>query len=98
MFSDQRESPADPSVWSTTLCNAILTVRSQGSGQDSSRIAAAMRHAVEGGRLAYRAGRIPRRWHAVTRAHHPCRRIRRVEPSRATNPRSRVASVGGGGD
>jgi thiazole synthase len=27
-------------------------------------MALAMRHAVEGGRLALRAGRIPRRWHA----------------------------------
>jgi len=28
------------------------------------RMAAAMRHAVAAGRLAYRAGRIPRRWYA----------------------------------
>jgi thiazole synthase ThiGH ThiG subunit len=33
--------------------------------EDPARMAAAMRHAVEAGRLAYRAGRIPRRLYAT---------------------------------
>ena|SRR5438477_2905770 len=46
-------------------CDAVLLASAITRAQDPSRMAAAMRHAVEGGRLAHRAGRIPRRWHAL---------------------------------
>ena len=46
-------------------CDAVLLASAITRAQDPPRMAAAMRHAVEGGRLAHRAGRIPRRWHAL---------------------------------
>ena len=46
-------------------CDGVLLASAITRAQNPSRMAAAMRHAVEGGRLAYRAGRIPRRWHAL---------------------------------
>ena len=46
-------------------CDGVLLASAITRAQDPSRMAAAMRHAVQGGRLAYRAGRIPRRWHAL---------------------------------
>lgn len=45
-------------------CDAVLLASAVTRSRDPERMALAMRHAVEGGRLARRAGRIPRRWHA----------------------------------
>jgi len=45
-------------------CDAVLLASAVTRARDPERMALAMRHAVEGGRLAQRAGRIPRRWHA----------------------------------
>jgi len=45
-------------------CDAVLLASAVTRARDPERMATAMRHAVEGGRLAHRAGRIPRRWHA----------------------------------
>ena len=45
-------------------CDAVLLASAVTRARDPERMALAMRHAVEWGRLARRAGRIPRRWHA----------------------------------
>ena len=45
-------------------CDAVLLASAVTRARDPERMALAMRHAVEAGRLARRAGRIPRRWHA----------------------------------
>jgi thiazole synthase len=45
-------------------CDAVLLASSVTRARDVEAMARAMRLAVEGGRLAARAGRIPRRWHA----------------------------------
>ena len=45
-------------------CDAVLLASAVTRARDPEAMALAMRHAVEGGRLASRAGRIPRRWHA----------------------------------
>ena len=45
-------------------CDAVLLASAVTRARDPEAMARAMRHAVEGGRLASRAGRIPRRWHA----------------------------------
>ena len=45
-------------------CDAVLLASAVTRARDPEAMALAMRHAVEGGRLALRAGRIPRRWHA----------------------------------
>ena len=45
-------------------CDAVLLASAVTRARDPERMALAMRHAVEGGRLALRAGRIPRRWRA----------------------------------
>ena len=45
-------------------CDAVLLASSVTRAQDPARMAEAMARAVEAGRLAYRAGRIPRRWYA----------------------------------
>jgi thiazole synthase len=45
-------------------CDAVLLASAVTRARDPERMAVAMRHAVEGGRLARGAGRIPRRWHA----------------------------------
>ena len=45
-------------------CDAVLLASAVTRARDPERMALAMRHAVEGGRLALQAGRIPRRWHA----------------------------------
>ena len=42
-------------------CSAVMLASAVTRAQEPELMAAAMRHAVEGGRLAYRAGRIPRR-------------------------------------
>ena len=46
-------------------CAGVLLASSVTRAQDPARMALAMRRAVEGGRLARLAGRIPRRYHAV---------------------------------
>ncbi len=45
-------------------CDAVLLASAVTRARHPERMALAMRHAVEGGRLALGAGRIPRRWHA----------------------------------
>jgi len=45
-------------------CDAVLLASAVTRARDPERMALAMRQAVEGGRLARGAGRIPRRWHA----------------------------------
>ncbi|WP_457140675.1 MULTISPECIES: thiazole synthase [unclassified Modestobacter] len=45
-------------------CDAVLLASAVTRARDPERMALAMRQAVEGGRLARTAGRIPRRWHA----------------------------------
>jgi thiazole synthase len=46
-------------------CDGVLLASAVTRAADPVRMATAMRHAVEAGRLAARAGRIPRRTHAV---------------------------------
>jgi thiazole synthase len=45
-------------------CDAVLLATSVTRARDPVRMASAMRHAVEAGRLARRAGRIPKRLYA----------------------------------
>lgn len=45
-------------------CDGVLLASAVTRARDAERMALAMRHAVEAGRLARGAGRIPRRWHA----------------------------------
>ena len=45
-------------------CAAVLLATSVTRARDAELMAAAMRSAVAAGRLAFRAGRVPRRWHA----------------------------------
>jgi thiazole synthase len=46
-------------------CDGVLLASAVTRAEHPARMASAMRHAVEAGRLAYRAGRIPRRLHAT---------------------------------
>ncbi|GGJ98968.1 thiazole synthase [Pilimelia anulata] len=46
-------------------CDAVLLASAVTRAADPAAMAAAMRHAVAAGRLAYGAGRIPRRFHAL---------------------------------
>jgi len=46
-------------------CDAVLLASAVTRARDPERMALAMRQAVAAGRLAARAGRIPRRWHAT---------------------------------
>jgi len=46
-------------------CDAVLIASAITRADDPAGMAAAMRHAVRAGRLAYVSGRIPRRFHAV---------------------------------
>jgi thiazole synthase len=46
-------------------CDAVMVASAVSRAQNPAGMAAAMRHAVEAGRLAYRAGRIPRRTYAT---------------------------------
>ena len=46
-------------------CDAVLIASAVTRAVDPARMAAAMRHAVAAGRLAFGAGRIPRRYHAL---------------------------------
>lgn len=45
-------------------CDAVLLASAVTRARDPERMASAMQYAVKAGRLAYQAGRIPRRWHA----------------------------------
>jgi thiazole synthase len=45
-------------------CDAVLVASAVTRAREPALMAAAMAHAVKAGRLAYRAGRIPRRYHA----------------------------------
>lgn len=45
-------------------CDGVLLATAVTRADDPAMMARAMRHAVEAGRLARHAGRIPRRWHA----------------------------------
>lgn len=45
-------------------CDAVLLASAVTRARDPEQMAMAMRHAVEAGRLARGAGRIPKRWHA----------------------------------
>ncbi len=45
-------------------CDAVLLASAVTRAREPEQMALAMRHAVTAGRLAYGAGRIPRRWHA----------------------------------
>jgi len=55
---------SDAAVAMELGCDAVLLASAVTRARDPERMALAMRHAVEGGRLALGAGRIPRRWHA----------------------------------
>jgi thiazole synthase len=46
-------------------CDAVMAASAIARAQDPLRMASAMRHAVQAGRLAYTAGRIPRRRYAT---------------------------------
>ena len=46
-------------------CDGVLIASAVTRAEDPARMAAAMRHAVEAGRLAATAGRIPKRYHAL---------------------------------
>ena len=46
-------------------CDAVLLATSVTRARDPELMAAAMRAGVTAGRLAHRAGRVPRRWHAL---------------------------------
>ena len=55
---------SDASIAMELGCDGVLMASAIARAQDPVRMAAAMRGAVESGRLAYEAGRIPRRMHA----------------------------------
>ena len=51
-------------------CSACLVASAITRSADPVRMAEAIRRGVEAGRLAFRAGRIPRRWHAQASSPH----------------------------
>ncbi len=51
-------------------CDAVMVASAVSRAQDPVAMATAMRHAVEAGRLAYGAGRIPRRTYATPSSPH----------------------------
>ncbi|MGQ0615624.1 MAG: thiazole synthase [Acidimicrobiia bacterium] len=57
-------SASDAAVAMELGCDAVLLASAVTRSPDPALMAAAMRHGVEAGRLAYRAGRIPRRLYA----------------------------------
>ncbi|MCZ2403226.1 thiazole synthase [Paenarthrobacter sp. Z7-10] len=57
-------TPSDAALAMELGCDAVLLASAVTRAQDPVRMAAAFKHAVIGGRLAARAGRIPRRHHA----------------------------------
>ena len=56
---------SDAAVAMELGCDAVLLASAVTRAADPAAMAAAMRHAVVAGRLAYVAGRIPRRYHAL---------------------------------
>jgi thiazole synthase len=52
-------------------CDAVLLATSVTRARDPELMAAAMRSAVTAGRQAFRAGRVPRRWHALASSPPP---------------------------
>jgi thiazole synthase len=52
-------------------CDAVLLATSVTRARDAELMAAAMRSAVLAGRQAFRAGRVPRRWHALASSPPP---------------------------
>jgi thiazole synthase len=52
-------------------CAAVLVATSVTRARDAELMAAAMRSAVLAGRQAFRAGRVPRRWHALASSPPP---------------------------
>ncbi|OON77650.1 thiazole synthase [Streptomyces tsukubensis] len=61
-------------------CSAVMLASAVTRAQEPELMAAAMRHAVDGGRLAHRAGRIPRRHFA--RASSPTEGTADLDPER----------------
>ncbi|MFJ7783794.1 thiazole synthase [Streptomyces albidoflavus] len=61
-------------------CAGVMLASAVTRAQEPELMASAMRHAVEAGRLAYRAGRIPRRHFA--RASSPVAGVARLDPER----------------
>ncbi|MGP8302420.1 thiazole synthase [Streptomyces inhibens] len=61
-------------------CAAVMLASAVTRAQEPVLMAAAMRHAVEAGRLAYRAGRIPRRHFAL--ASSPTEGVAELDPER----------------
>ncbi|MBP3080256.1 thiazole synthase [Streptomyces sp. 604F] len=61
-------------------CAGVMLASAVTRAQEPELMASAMRHAVEAGRLAYRAGRIPRRHFA--RASSPVEGVARLDPER----------------
>ena len=59
-------------------CDGVMVATAVTRAQEPTLMAAAMRHAVEAGRLAYRAGRIPRRLYA--RASTPAYGMAELDP------------------
>ncbi len=57
-------SASDASLAMELGCDAVMVASAISRAQDPVTMALAMRHAVHAGRLAHRAGRIPRRLHA----------------------------------
>lgn len=51
-------------------CDAVLVATAVTRAQDPALMAAGMARAVEAGRMAHRAGRIPKRWHAQASSPH----------------------------
>jgi thiazole synthase len=52
-------------------CDAVMLATSVTRARDPELMAAAMRSAVAAGRQAFRAGRVPRRWHALASSPPP---------------------------
>jgi thiazole synthase len=61
-------------------CAGVMLASAVTRAQEPELMAHAMRHAVDAGRLAYRAGRIPRRHFAE--ASSPVEGIARLDPER----------------
>jgi hypothetical protein len=61
-------------------CAAVMLASAVTRAREPELMAGAMRHAVEAGRLAYRAGRIPRRHHAE--ASSPTTGLAELDPER----------------
>jgi thiazole synthase len=66
LITEQATVPVilDAALAMELCCAAVMLASAVTRAQDPALMAAAMRHAVDGGRLAYRAGRIPQRHYA----------------------------------